>query len=383
MLSWLKGYELPPVGHEEEPYVWLLRAFSNSDEAHRQEMARRLADFLHSERPHQRLNEKYDDETLYNLLCLSGGLRCRNQLAEPLFQVYDFFNNNPEGRTLLAKRSRYNLSGALRDALIANQVSPHFQDVWKQMFEGQPHELLRGSRFSGAEGILRMPGSATEPDKPAIEDTGWMLTKMVEYLESEEKRHRTFRRLLERTKEAWPDYPNWDEDLLRQAIKYQWPEWAILRLDTLVVPLDNWTEGMQHYLVWEFYLNYLQKSTEQRSYRLIEPFRHKIISEVCLDGLPRYMLNAVYLRVEYARLHGPDSNYRNTRLSADEDLKNLREEWEQFKKGWPEADTMDSIFRVLMDGRSETLAASVPKEKQKVAWQRLKEAQLATAAGGV
>jgi hypothetical protein len=377
LLDWLKGYELPAIGHEEEPYVWLLRVLSNSDRLHRQEMARRLADLLDNEKLHEQLAENYDEDILYNVLSLSAGLQCREELAEPLYRVFDYFQKNTQKRSRFLNSKRYNLSGALRDAIVANQIDNRFQPVWQQILSGQPHYLLRGNRHSGVEGLIYMPQSASEPRTPALDQIGFALAEISKYLQTQARRHYTFRRLLERVKEAWPDSQRWDEDLLLQACKHGWPTWAVLRLDTLVVPLEKWTDEMQHYLIWEFYLPYLQHYKEE-SLQLVGFRFDQIIAEVLLGEKTTGLLNSIRLHVEDARRNSPDTDYRGIKLSTDEALKNLREQWLFLAEEWGEVVKKDSIFNQLCVGRIETLAAEQPEEKQDEVRRTLTAAAAAT-----
>ena len=329
LLDWLKGYELPAVGHDEEPYVWLLRALSRSDESHRREMALRLAHLLNEKRPYQHVNGEYDDEFLYNLFYLCSGLRRRDELGEPLYQVYKFFNENERGQALLSERSRYNLSGALRDALIMNQVDQQFSEVWEGMIEGQPHSLLRGSRYTGAEGLLYMPHSAAETDKPAVEKIGLALARMAHDLEPESDRHRVFRHLIERVREVWPGYQHWDRDLLQQAIRQRWPTWAVMRLDNLAVQLDR-TDNTEHFLLWGFYLSYLNSSEPS-----LQPLNYSLnglVAEVRLKLKTSYLLNMIRPCVEEARRECPDGSDKNIRLAASEALNVLMGDYWQKRR---------------------------------------------------
>lgn len=361
--GWLKGYELPAVGHDEEPYVWLLRALSRSDERHRREMARRVARLLDEEQPHQRPGGEYDDEFFYNLFHLCSGLRRRGELGEPLYRVYDFLNRHEERRVIFANGSRYNLSGALRDALITNQTDQQLSLVWRRMVDGHPHGLLRGSRYTGAEGLLYMPRSAAEQDRPAVEQTGWALARVARQLEPEGERHRIFRRLVERVKQVWPSYPHWDRDLLRQAIEQDWPTWAVLRLDNLAVQLDR-TDKSEHFLIWTFYLPYLTFS--EPTLRPVRYYLNGLVAEVRLQLKTSYLLNMIHACVEEARRDCPDASDKNIQLAASEALNVLMGDyWRKRKENWPrDGESTSLVVNHLSRGRIETIARTRPPHQQ-------------------
>jgi hypothetical protein len=320
LLDWLKGYELPAIGHAEEPCIWLLRALLNSDKSYQQEMAHRLAIFMNDEKPYHYINGKYDEEFLSNLFYLCSGLRCPNELFEPLYKAFDFCERSKEKQMLFAG-SRYNLSGALREALINNQINDYFQDVWRQMLRGQPHDLLRGNRNSGFDGLLFMPSSAGEGNEPSVEQVGWALAKMAAYLEGDRQRHEAFRRLLERVKEAWPDYRNWNTELLLQAIKHKWPMWAVVRLDTLVVPLDKQTGVMPRYLIWNVYLPYLEELKVE--FKKVNNYLDGQIVELRASDNAILFVDKISPTVEHIRLHTPFRSYRSVIGAANEGFMEL------------------------------------------------------------
>jgi hypothetical protein len=348
LLDWLKGYELPAVGHTEEPYVWMLRALSFSDDVRRRELARRVALLLDGERPHERLGESlYDDDFLYNLLYLCAGLRCREELGAPLRRVYDFF---AEGGALPAG-GRYDLRGALRDALITNQTDRHFEGAWRQMLDDSPHEMLRGGRYAGLDGLIHMPEKADGGEYvPAVGEVGRALAMMAEYLWGEPGRHRAFRRLIGRAKKAWPDYARWDEDLLQQAIAHDWPPWAALRLDNLAVRIKR-EDGREHALVWDFYLTYLRPC--EPSLRPLATPLGGLVADVWLNEEATRLLDFMRTCVEEARRNCPDANPDNVKLAASEALKVMTDDyWHKRREYWPDEEQKDSlVHRRLREGR--------------------------------
>ncbi|HEX7957629.1 MAG TPA: hypothetical protein VF508_11835 [Pyrinomonadaceae bacterium] len=365
LTDWLKGYELPAVGHGEEPYVWLLRALSFSDDFCRREMAGRVALLLERERPHEPRGGRYDHRLIYNLLYLCAGLRRREELGAALYRVYDFFAERGGAAALGAAGGRYDLSGALRDALITNQTDQRFNDAWKRMLAGDPPEMLQGGRYAGLDGLTHMPSRERGVYAPDVEAVGWALARMAEYLSGELGRHKAFRRLVERVKKAWPEYTRWDEDLLRQAISNEWPAWAALRLDNLAVRIEK-EHGREHALVWDFYLTYLRPC--EPGLRPLSTPLGGLVADVWLNEEATRLLDFMRTCVEGARRKCPDANPDNVKLAASEALKVMTDDyWHKRREYWPEEEQKDSlVHRRLCEGRIKIVVDTrAPDKRQK------------------
>lgn len=369
LLDWLKGYELPAVGHTEEPYVWMLRALSFSEAFYRRELARRIALLIEKDRPHERLGDDYDDELLYNLLYLCAGLRCREELGEPLRGVYDFFSR-ADGARALPIEGRYDLRGALRDAIIPNQIDGALGRAWRQMLGGRPHALLRGSAYAGFDGLVHMPERRREHYEPAIGEIGWALARMAEHLKDEKDRHRSFRRLVEHAQKAWLGHGDWDREMMEQAIANDWPAWMALRLDNLAVKTEE-AGGTEHFLIWNFYLKYLRSCEPELV--LGTPFFGGLVVDVWLNEESSRLLNFMLVCVEDARRDCPNAGHINVQLAASEALKAMTDNyWQKRMEKWPDERQKDSmVFRHLCEGRIKTIVDSRPPQKQQMAQKAL------------
>src|ERR1051326_8512180 len=87
---WLKGYELPSLGYESEPYVWILRSLPKSA-IYRQKLANRIAKFLEQTQAHATPSQDYNDSFFYNLLHVCAGLGCKKELGKQLSKLFFFF----------------------------------------------------------------------------------------------------------------------------------------------------------------------------------------------------------------------------------------------------------------------------------------------------
>src|SRR6185503_11521173 len=131
LVRWLQGYGLPPVGHDEEPYLWLLRGIppgadrDNVEEA----FANRVAKLLDEKPDETRLGER-PDQLLYNLYHLCAGLQRPDELGERLYAVFTRGKLKGEWRGV-------DLRYALLGALISNQVDARLLPVWEAMLEGR------------------------------------------------------------------------------------------------------------------------------------------------------------------------------------------------------------------------------------------------------
>ncbi|MCI0488513.1 MAG: hypothetical protein L0229_18145 [Blastocatellia bacterium] len=221
LIDWLQGYDLPPVGHGEEPYLWLLRGLPPADERYEAEikLASRVARIL-EDKPDEKRPGTRPDEVLYNLFMLCAGLNCADQLARPLYGVF-------KRGVLKGEWLGVDLRYALQTALILNQVDDRLYPVWKTMLETGRHDFLPGDENDGLEGVRFMPPSSEKRGEPAIEAIGMALKAMAIHLDQDEEHRTEFRSLINKIVETYPGRPTWDIDLLYQAGKNQWLDWAM------------------------------------------------------------------------------------------------------------------------------------------------------------
>ncbi len=87
-VNWLLGYEFPPLGHDDEPHIWIIRAIGRDQES-ASRLAKRIGRFLieNIESQKNKLGKR-PEQTLYNLLMLSAELHFPKYLASPLYKMY-------------------------------------------------------------------------------------------------------------------------------------------------------------------------------------------------------------------------------------------------------------------------------------------------------
>ncbi|HYP14282.1 MAG TPA: hypothetical protein VEQ63_10190 [Bryobacteraceae bacterium] len=164
LTNWLRGYALPPVGSDEEPYAWLLYGLGQS--SGRPERQRRFAELLVrflNEHPDVEFTFPNYDGALCNLLLLAAGLDWAELLADPV------------DRMLARERERKAMSlqvrEALRVALVRTQIDNRHHQIWREMLRTGTHDLLPGNEFSGFSGVKWMPQSPEmlgQPNCPAL-----------------------------------------------------------------------------------------------------------------------------------------------------------------------------------------------------------------------
>jgi hypothetical protein len=235
LTRWLQGYDLPPVGHAEEPYLWILYALGLVDERFQREteLAGTAAVLLDA-MPDVRPQGKRPNQLLYNLLMLSAGLSCPDQLSEPL------------QRMLLRARLSgdwlgVDLREALRAALAENQVDDRLFGVWEGFLTNRPDAFLAGTPYDGFHGVSHI---------------GFALTAIGAYLDEQPDRRPEFRRVIVEAMETYPLRPTWSLDLLQQANTHDWPRWQVTCLPSLFIPLASNANGSGKVAVWaEIYKN--------------------------------------------------------------------------------------------------------------------------------
>lgn len=230
LLGWLQGHDLPAMGHEQEPYQWLLMALPAGPERRRvnKAFAVRIARLL-DQRPDVRCRIRSRSDVLYGLYLLSAGMDSPDELSRPLRRVY---GRLAAGRCKLNAETR----DGLLSALITNQVDSSMENTWWEMIETRRHRLLPGNEYAGFSGILRMPASTDRRGRPNVVALGKALLWMARHLRSLADRRKQFGLLVQQVLEVYPGEPYLPYELTLQAHSNRWPMWAVDSLPWTVAP---------------------------------------------------------------------------------------------------------------------------------------------------
>ena len=260
LISWLQGEGLPPSNIQQEPYAWVLDGLPLADERYLAEtrLATRIAHLLNAQPDKQPLDERRS-EWLYNLLMLCAGLSCPTELADELHAMFRR-RQLPAASALMEESLEcIRLPQALESALITNQRDARMRNVWLSMIRERGHEYLTGDEYAGFEGIRLMPSSSTTRGTPAVDDIGEALAIIATYIAHNRDRRVEFHGLIDRVLRTYSGRPAWDSELVHQAHRRVWPDWAVSCLPRLFVPLHS--EGAQRTaLIWEVYVVILRAS---------------------------------------------------------------------------------------------------------------------------
>lgn len=264
LIDWLQGYTLPPVGHDEEPFVWILRGLFLNDDRYKaeSELAFRLVKLMESDAGSILLSKR-PNQVLYNLFMLCAGLSYPKVLGEALYSIYE--RQSLEGEWL-----GVDLRDALQLALVTNQIDNRLQSVWQCMLNGQTDDYLPGDEDDGFNGILLMPSAETGLGEPAINEIGGALKIRTKHLEQEKGRRHVFLSLIMKSVEAYPGRPSWSFDLVMQADEKQWPAWAVECIPNLYIPLEQVTGEKNRALIWHYILACVPRSYE-----------YEVINQLC------------------------------------------------------------------------------------------------------
>jgi hypothetical protein len=219
LIDWFQGYDLPALGHEEEPYLWLLRGIPESGERRPTEkaMANRVAVLLR-EQPDVRRPGRRPDQVLYNLFMFCAGLSSAEELADPLFEVLERYR-------LQGKWHGVDLRTSLKAALIANQLDARLWSVWEESLVGEP-KFLPLDESELVDAVRLMPQSPDRRGEPAIDFIGRALKLVAERRSSDSDKEEIFASLTTNVMDTYPGH-QWGRDLLVQAMKHDWPKWAV------------------------------------------------------------------------------------------------------------------------------------------------------------
>jgi hypothetical protein len=307
LLELLIGHGLPPFGHEDEPYLWLLRGLGlGSDRpTQEEEMARRVAALLENSAVTKKILGRRDEKLTYNLLLLAGGLGSPDQLADPLYRLFESSWSNPH-----FKRKTWlgiSVIDCLRAALIENQKDNRLLTEWREMLSEGTSSRLAGNVYDGFDGVRLMPQSPELRGEPALSELGSALARMASCLSKERDPRSKFKELIATVLETYPGRPTWDQDLLWQAHHNEWPHWAVDCL-RLFVPLSDSAESGRTYYVWEVIFDIAKDLgwiTEQEPICNAQVYRVRVKSE----GVQ--IIEEIARDLEYSRSENPYSSDRS------------------------------------------------------------------------
>lgn len=266
LVNWLQGYDFSPVGHDEEPFRWIVRWLPTGEakDQARTTLAERLATLLEKNPDINPIGDR-PEELLYNLFMLCAVLGCPAQLHGPLLAVF--------GRQKLQGQwFGIDLRAALRIALIKNQADERLLPVWDVMSSGKRHPFLPGDEFDGFDGARFIPSGLQAPDAPALNVIGKALGGIAQKLDKEPTRRTKLRTLISRAIETYPGRPTWDQDLINQADQHQWPGWAVECLPNLYVRLAALPKNGERGLLWHYITACIPQTYE-----------HRVVKKLCND----------------------------------------------------------------------------------------------------
>ena len=248
LADWLQGYDIPPVGHDDEPYLWLLRALP-AGEKQRPSAARvaaALADLLLQISSKSMPNIDRPSQLLYNALMLAAGLNEPEMLSAPIHTIATYGAVSGEWLGI-------ELTDALRTSLIYNQTGTDFVQEWLSILHEGEGRIFSGTHYDAFEGIVLMPVSDGESQSIWMDALGEALFEISGLLEEDESSARDkFQNLLNRAAEARLYPPFLDRDLVLAAHRWNWSQWAVECLPNLYIRLNTATEQQQDILalIW-------------------------------------------------------------------------------------------------------------------------------------
>jgi len=301
--DWLQGYYLPPLGHDDYPYVWVYRGLVLFDERGKAEaeLTSRLSVALR-EKPDVMRPGTRPEEMLFNLLMLCASLSNSHLLGEPLLKIY-------ERRALEGEWLGTDLRVALTSALISNQIDNRLQSIWQAMIEGRDTDFLIGSPKHGLDGIALMPNSDGEQHSPALPELGYALKAIARNLQAEPERRLEFATYVNEIVSTYPGRPSWAPDLVIVADKAKWPAWAVECLPDLCIRTEEEKDGRVCYLVWHYILACVPKRLD---YDVVSGLCRNHILKTFVTQETSFFIETIAPVIEEARLKNPFASESST-----------------------------------------------------------------------
>lgn len=316
LVRWLQGLDFPIGRGGEEPFLWLIRALptGGANVYARARLARMVAQILAAEPDRVRLGDR-PERLLYNLFFLASSLSRPQELAEPLDALLRRNFSEPGDAaagpaTLTCSsilRSDFegsSLLGALRAALIENQIDTRLRGVWRAMLRADGSATLPGTPQMGFEGMMRMPESPATLGRPFVDAIGEALTLMAEKLAGRPSRRRNFFNLACRTLAYYGHPSSLRRELIFAAHANGLEAWAVDSLPSLFEELEPAPGIGHHHLVW----HYLASCLPSDSYEMRAQICNDHVFEISISPAARDALTKIASVFEAARLQNPYSS---------------------------------------------------------------------------
>jgi transcriptional regulator with XRE-family HTH domain len=151
LLEWLQGKGLPPVGDQDPPYVWVIRAIEveGPESRHLALLKGWLAKLVPEAISSARVLES-PDEFLVGLFSLAAVFRVPELFDEPLARIQQQIAADPN---CLSETSK----AALLSAIIRNQADGTLKSLWLDTIRTGEHPLLPANELDGFEGLKWLP----------------------------------------------------------------------------------------------------------------------------------------------------------------------------------------------------------------------------------
>jgi hypothetical protein len=251
LCDWLQGYDVPPAGHDLEPFEWILRGIPPGPERHPSEihLGRAIARLL-APGPHEIPALDRPEEVTYNALKLAAAIGPQRELGCALRELL-------HAESLSGEWHGADLRRCLLDALIENQFDRKLEPLWSEMLDRTVPEtrFLKGGPYDGFQGVLLLPKSEAEPGEPALDAIGGALKALAISFEGRRNKRQRFRDAVQRVTETHRHWPTWDLDLIVQADASSWPRWALESLPSLFVLLRVPEGEWGRVVAWKYILN--------------------------------------------------------------------------------------------------------------------------------
>ncbi len=178
-------------------------------------------------------------------------------------------------------------------------------DDWPEIWIREANETIRDLYRDVCDIV-----SPTSDGGPRVDEIGVALTALVQHLEAVSRPHQRFRQLIAWIKEVWRSQgvtKNWDEIFFRHAMKHDWPNWAIVELNSLNIPTGAISNGMTRFLIWEIYRPFL----EELDVVFDVVSKRGILLEIDASSEAALFLEKTRFTVEEIRNRSPFRSYRS------------------------------------------------------------------------
>lgn len=257
----------------------------------------------------QRLDRAADMSSLqdlfFNLFSLCAELNRPELLSDSLRAVYHdqevlYETSGGQSPQLFHERVR----GALRSALISNQIDDALIPCWEKMYSGETNSYLGGNHYTGFQGVLYLPVNPTDGYAKNLPHIASAMAAYAQYLTNHPDRRFQFRNLIDDVETAYLGVDSFD--WIVAVDKARWPLWAILEMPKINIHIKE-ANNCDEFIVWHDIADVLRRLFPGHA-AILSNYCTRTLTHIQIDRIARPVVEFLATKLDAKRLARPFSS---------------------------------------------------------------------------